>query len=179
MAKPDPKSHKKRRRATLVLASFLSVITLLLGVSVARPAGTTANWNFQNSMVSSLTAAEVGNVSDLQCFNSEVLLQLGSNQIQLTWNKPQGLDDAPVLYVISWVERGGLLGGVVSRGETEVSSTSFIYQLRSSLISLNSGVEITIYPHIANTNWRSDGALSKSASGVNVLGLGLLLTCDG
>lgn len=134
---------RSRHRFLALLAVLLLVLSALVNT---HSANTTAAWTDGSVAKSQLSAATLGNVRNLSCFDIGTGL-LGTpllrNQLVLAWEAPEGFDDLPVKYRITW--DGGLLG---ARGEAYVTDGSNQYDYRAVLLGqiLSFDLEFNVYP---------------------------------
>lgn len=156
----------------LKVMGLLACAGLVLGLGgSAEP--TAAAWTMQAPGQGSFTTVKVPQVGNLQCLDSQSPLNTGllQTQVKLTWERPAGLPDIPLEYLVSWQESGLF----TNSGTFVTEDTSFVYQ-RGGLSLITLGVGFTIMARPVGSTWQGEPA-EVDVSSVSVAILGVYLKC--
>lgn len=157
-----------RRRHAGVSLGFALLAFVVALVSV-KP--TAAFWTDEEFSTATITAAELGPVQDLECYDNSNGSLLGLNLLErelfLDWDAPDGISpDATIQYEVTY-NRGLLLPDA-----TEIVTDSGFRYDNAALLSL--GLNFRIRPVIGS--WRGP-VTQYLASQVSLLGLSVTVTC--
>lgn len=127
-------------------AVLLVLVLSLAGLSSTRMESTTAAWTEQSIASAEFSAASLGPVRALQCFDIDSGLlgtNLLRNQLLLAWDTPMGFEDRPMKYRITW--DGGILG---AKGEATVADGTNQYKYQAVLLGqiLSFDIVFKVYP---------------------------------
>lgn len=167
---PGPASRTRRRRWAAALCSAILVIAFVLSGALGTVRTTVASWVDDDYATAQFTTAEVAQVQNLRCYDRDTLLNLLNRQVRLEWEPPPGLEGVPLEYVITW--NAGLFGG---SGTYVTKEAAITHEASGSLLSLR--VRFTVKARIIDTDWDGD-TVAASASGVTLIGLGVILGCN-
>ena len=155
-------------RITAAIVSFL-----LIAVGLCSAKSSDAAWATAKTASGSFTAAKVPSVENFQCIDSKSLLGTGllPNSVKLQWERPKGLDDVPLEYVVSWKHTGLL----TTDGSAITSDLSYVYQgPKLSLVTL--GVHFTVTARPIGSTWIGR-PVNVDVSSIGLLIINVYLDC--
>lgn len=159
---------RSRRFQTLIAG--LALVLLVVALSAVKP--TMAGWKSSDQAKGSFAAGSL-TISNLKCTDNSVLLGLGGDQLKLDWDRPQVSNALQLEYTVTVVRTP--LVGAPKTATFSTQNTTYTYRdTKLSLVSLPT-YKLTVQAKPVGT-W-TGAPLTVNGSGINLLGIGVVLRC--
>lgn len=169
VGRPNP---QRLRRCAVAVCSTALVLAFVLSGGLGTVRSTLASWTDQEHATATFEAATIGSVQNLECFDSGSLIGLLGRQVRITWERPLGLEDVPLEYVIHWQENG-----LPSRDEiVETEKTEYTYSAATGVTVLTTSVDLDVYARVKQSEWEGESS-RVDVSNLGLLGISVLMRC--